>query len=378
MRFVPLLLLAACASNANDDITGPYSGPTTRFVVDAIDVPMTNTQAREFADDLDGNQALDNQLGMVLSTLSYNDNLTTHSADMIAAGALASSVEIVADNFGDSIASVRYLGAEGEDAIAVGGRFDAGTYRSNRTATTAVPGSATLHLPVFVDADPVAIELQGMEIDLQSDGHGGFSGYVRGVVDAKEAKHVAYLNAAQMLTANPAGHMLFLQLFDKEPRDWNMSEEEFAKSSLIESLFEPDLSYDGQRMLSLAFRVHLAPCESGRCASAPTDTCHDRVVDGDETDVDCGGSCDRKCPEAGHCIVATDCASHACDGATCAAPSCTDGVRDGVETDVDCGSTCGACATGQQCYSDADCGAGHTCGPPCTDDICINEYDRCQ
>jgi hypothetical protein len=125
MRFVPLLLLAACASEPSNDITGPYTGPTTRFVVDRIDLPMMNTESREFGDDLNGDGIVDNQLGMVVATLANFDTVTTHGADMIAAGAIASSVEIVADNFGDSIASVRYLGADGELGVAVGGRFEA-------------------------------------------------------------------------------------------------------------------------------------------------------------------------------------------------------------------------------------------------------------
>ena len=379
MRFVPLLLLAACATEPTD-ITGPYTGPTTRFVVDSIDVPTNNTTARVFADDLDGNNTPDNQLGSLLGSLASYDNLTTHGNDMIAAGAIASSVEIVADNFADdSTVSVLYRGADGESAVAVGGTFSNGTFESNRTAWTNVPGSATLHLPVFADADPAVIEMRGMEIDLASDGHGGFEGWVRGVVDSDKAKHVAYLGAAQMLAANPGAHMTFLQIFDEPPRDYRLSEEEFTKSSLILSLFSPDVVFDGRKMLSFAFHVHLSPCESGRCPSAIVDTCHDRVRDGYETDVDCGGLVCGRCPEAGHCVEASDCASHECgaDG-VCKAASCTNGVRDGFETDVDCGGTCGACAIGQQCYSDHDCGAGHTCGPPCTDTFCDDVYDRCQ
>jgi hypothetical protein len=378
MRLVPFLLLAACASESSKDITGPYTGPTHRFVVDVIETPNTNTQAREFADDLNGDQAVDNQLGMVFSTLMSNGNLTTHGADMIAGGAIASSVEIVADDLtNDSIASVLYRGADGEAAIAVGGSFEDGMFYSNRTATTEVPGSATLHLPVFMDSDPATIDIEGMEMDLKSDGHGGFDGYVRGVVDSTKAKHAAYLSAAQMLATVPNGHLLFLRLFDEEPRDWKLSEDEFVKSSLIESLLSPDITYDGRQMLSFGFRVHLSPCASGRCASPPIDACHDRVRDGNETDVDCGGSCGIGCPDDGQCIEATDCDSRSCNGTTCEAATCTDGVRDGFETDVDCGSTCGACDVGQQCFTDTDC-TSHACGAPCTATFCIDDYDHCQ
>jgi len=46
--------------------------------------------------------------------------------------------------------------------------------------------------------------------------------------------------------------------------------------------------------------------------------CVDGVQSGDESDVDCGGSC-AACDEAGACVVASDCASGACVSDRCAA-----------------------------------------------------------
>ena len=43
------------------------------------------------------------------------------------------------------------------------------------------------------------------------------------------------------------------------------------------------------------------------------DTCHDGMFSGDETDVDCGGSCTQKCSSGQGCTVDADCAS----GLTC-------------------------------------------------------------
>ena len=41
---------------------------------------------------------------------------------------------------------------------------------------------------------------------------------------------------------------------------------------------------------------------------------------------------------------------------TCAVPSCTDRVLNGDESDIDCGgSSCGPCEAGLQCDSDRDC-----------------------
>jgi len=48
-------------------------------------------------------------------------------------------------------------------------------------------------------------------------------------------------------------------------------------------------------------------------------TCSNNIKDGDETDVDCGGSCQSTCPD----------------------PTCNDGKQNQDETDVDCGGACG-------------------------------------
>lgn len=375
-----LLLIAACASEpGTGDITGPFTGTTHRFAVDAIDMPATNSEAREFADDLDGDGDADNQLGMVVASLASQDLTTKYGADMIAAGAIASSFEIVADDLmNDPTVSVLYRGADGEAAIAVGGEIIDGHFKSNRTRHTRVPGSVRAHLPVWADADPTVVDVEGLEIELTPDGRGGFDALVRGVVDPEVAKRAAYPGAMQMLAASPGGHMLFMRVLDSEPHDWVITEDEFVNNSLIKSLLSADIEYETKQRLSIGYRVHITPCASGRCASAPTNTCHDRVKDGDETGVDCGGSC-GKCPVGGQCAEASDCKSNACNAGTCAAPSCTDGVRDGFETDVDCGSECGTCAVGAQCYADSDCESGSTCGAPCQEgDYFCDGYDRCQ
>jgi hypothetical protein len=109
-------------------------------------------------------------------------------------------------------------------------------------------------------------------------------------------------------------------------------------------------------MVSLGFRVHLRPC-AGDCSSVPVDRCHDRVIDQDETGVDCGGTTCRACPVA--------------------SPSCFDGIQDGFESEVDCGANCNGCALGDACYDDDDCPAGRTCGAPCTQ-YCYPSLDTCR
>ena len=94
-------------------------------------------------------------------------------------------------------------------------------------------------------------------------------------------------------------------------------------------------------------------CFNNKCAvPAPADG----VKNGDETDVDCGGSKAPACPATKACLVPSDCLSGVCTGKICQAPSPTDGVKNGDETGVDCGGAAAPkCPAGQGCLSNADC-----------------------
>lgn len=111
----------------------------------------------------------------------------------------------------------------------------------------------------------------------------------------------------------------------------------------------------------------------------PQTGCFDGVRDGDETDVDCGGSC-SPCPfVAQRCAKNADCRSQLCLANGCA-DDCTDQVKNDTETDVDCGGVCPRCAAGLGCKTDYDCGSricnNGVCGdcmtsacPKCEDDM---------
>jgi hypothetical protein len=124
------------------------------------------------------------------------------------------------------------------------------------------------------------------------------------------------------------------------------------------------------------------PCSDGLACQAPSDcasmvcnssthqcvpaSCADNVKNGNETDQDCGGPLCQPCPDAKHCGVPSDCASHVCNATQhlCSAPTCSDGFHNGNESDVDCGGPCpvgcsdqAACRTGSDCRS-GDCHLG--------------------
>lgn len=94
---------------------------------------------------------------------------------------------------------------------------------------------------------------------------------------------------------------------------------------------------------------------------------NDGVKNGDESDVDCGGTAAPKCPAGKSCAVANDCSDGTCSSGTCVEASGHDGVRNGDETDIDCGGqTTPGCAPGKACND----------GPQCDSDVCI--LHKCQ
>jgi hypothetical protein len=69
------------------------------------------------------------------------------------------------------------------------------------------------------------------------------------------------------------------------------------------------------------------------------DHCFDNKSDDGESGLDCGGDVCAVCALGGGCRQNTDCSSQACDGVSskCVANQCLDHRQDGRETDIDCG-----------------------------------------
>ncbi len=109
-----------------------------------------------------------------------------------------------------------------------------------------------------------------------------------------------------------------------------------------------------------------AVCQGGKCVSS---LCGNLVKDGAETDIDCGGGTCQKCPDAKKCGVDGDCVNATCISGTCYPATCRNTAKDGLETDVDCGG--GACPTcagnNKHCTGAGDCASGF-----CADTYCCN------
>lgn len=81
--------------------------------------------------------------------------------------------------------------------------------------------------------------------------------------------------------------------------------------------------------------------------------CQDGLKNGDETDIDCGGSRCLPCNGGNFCLSPSDCTSQICECHTChntPTPHCSDGVTNYDEQGKDCGGAdCLGCPKGTIC-----------------------------
>lgn len=105
--------------------------------------------------------------------------------------------------------------------------------------------------------------------------------------------------------------------------------------------------------------------------------CPNMKMDGNESDIDCGGQCGSTCEDGQACLKAKDCKSLTCGAMnTCQPAKCNDGMENGSESDIDCGGICDKCADFKQCNASGDCQSGvcanGVCQSPKCDDMVAN------
>ncbi len=125
------------------------------------------------------------------------------------------------------------------------------------------------------------------------------------------------------------------------------------------------------------------------------ETCFDEILNQDETDVDCGGTCPT-CNDGENCLTDSDCTSGWCYSGECQTSNCSDGLlgpgeedidcggpcpicetcNDSIlnqdESDVDCGGVCPACGDGSGCVTDSDCTSGWCLNGTCNTASCTD------
>jgi hypothetical protein len=116
----------------------------------------------------------------------------------------------------------------------------------------------------------------------------------------------------------------------------------------------------------------VAQCMNGLCVGGD---CGDGQLNGDESDIDCGGTVCAACDNGGTCVLATDCVSLFCAAGTCG--PC------GAIADCPMLSYCdnGSCAAqnvdGVICTIDDECVSGNCADGLCCDAACAGVCEAC-
>jgi hypothetical protein len=104
--------------------------------------------------------------------------------------------------------------------------------------------------------------------------------------------------------------------------------------------------------------------------------CANGVIDGNESDIDCGGVECFPCLDGRDCYIDADCRSRRCESGICTATSCSDNRPNGDETDTDCGGpVCNGCPPGMACELNRDCAGGPQATGVCNDGTCEMRCD---
>jgi len=103
------------------------------------------------------------------------------------------------------------------------------------------------------------------------------------------------------------------------------------------------------------------------CAPIPpgTEVCDNGLDDDGDGLIDSSDpDCQLVCPY-GDCFADACGGGYICGRDGCCTPHCNDGVLDGSESDVDCGGYCSPCAAGNRCEWGTDCASGS-----CVNNVC--------
>ncbi len=313
----PLMLAAlpftfiACGGGGEDTVVP--EGTHHQYVSSKAFVPTNNNQAREYGLDLNGDKTADNQLGMVLGTLStmgFNIQGTIDKA--VAMGSIILLLDVQTKDYSNTTAAgVKVLlganpmpaacntgevfdcttatppvcmgcghhiagtgmfsiAAGSPDNAAVAGKIVNGTFNGG-------PGELSLQIALG-GTDAIQLDLIGARVRASAITDTGIGSVIlAGAItqDDLNSKVIPAIHAqlapliardCNMLTAPPGcgcasgstGKTL-LDLFDGDitgtTKDCTVSIEEITGNSLIQSLLAPDVTVDGKMALSLGIKV---------------------------------------------------------------------------------------------------------------------------
>jgi hypothetical protein len=309
-----LLLVAACGSSSTSKTTDaavdshPFppidappmaQGTHSHYVVDKVNVPTTNMQARMYGLDLNGDGSVDNNLGMVMSTLASMgadlQGLTDHAVDTGTILMLA-DVQTTAFDHALSAGFTTYVGQNPMPAPCASAQDTVCRHHLTGTGTfdvAAMPRDPALvgdfvasvytggpgHLPIevtFLGNMPVTFDLIGAKTQLSGSATAITNGILAGCVTENDINTKVYPGLAASFTADIAANCTMLQnppscgcasgsteatllsLFDTN-HDCAISASEISSNSLVMSLFAPDLTIEGQQCISFGVGFTAVP-----------------------------------------------------------------------------------------------------------------------
>jgi hypothetical protein len=272
------------------------TGPHYHYVFDSIAMPTNNTQALDYGLDLDGDEVVNNQLGMVLGTFAgMGFDVQASTDQVIDQGTVIDLVDVQTADFSASPAAgfMTLIGDNPSPAACNGpsdtvcrhhldgtGSFALSPLPSNNPLLgtivggtyTGGPGHLTLQLPLF-GAPSLVATLIGARVKAETITPTALTAIVAGAITVSDvdtqvipALQVVYetdvMRDCSALASPPAcgcvdgseGKTL-IALFDLSPHDCQISVDEIHNNSLFQALLAPDLVIEGKTAISVGVKV---------------------------------------------------------------------------------------------------------------------------
>jgi hypothetical protein len=284
-----LIALYGCVDNEPPPIRGEHHS----YVMSRQHVPVTNTEARELGLDLNGDDVIDNQAGMVLSTLAGENfvHVQGRTDEAIDRGDLIQLIDVQLPDAADAEAAAgfvlhigrdpmpaacadaadvvcrRHLDGNGVFALDAPSAFPPLASPRDKHGYSGGPGRLSLLLAVF--SVPVRLDLLRARVVFEALEDGTLRGRIGGgiteedlfdklmptflpLVNADVQHDCAALDNPPACDCRPdSAGQTYLGLFDTSPKDCTVSYDELLNNSLIVSLLSRDLTFDGVPALSI-------------------------------------------------------------------------------------------------------------------------------
>lgn len=252
MRSVLLLPLSLIACAADEPVYDPADcGAPRTYRIDAVELPIANSSARELSLDLDGDQSVDNQLGMVAATIRgmlvdldltarANAHLATDTDWRLSVWNCPSDQRLIALTAGDEEPVVADLRG------GLQGPLFTPTGRSGQVPLGALWDGAGTGGPEFQDARIAAMRLEDPADDQ-------LAAILAVGLDATTGSDVIIHAMTPFIDTNLDFNR---DHFDKN-NDGVITEQEVRDASIVQSLLAPDLRVgDDFDTVSFGFRIH--------------------------------------------------------------------------------------------------------------------------